>query len=89
MKKMDKELKYDNGAWTDNGFCRDCAVKDGCLRECRWAECYRRGYEDAIAKAVKWAGRNLSDYCDECEYEDFMTAFEDAMKGKGATDDAK
>lgn len=83
------KLNYDNGAWTDNGFCRNCAVKDGCLRECRFAECYRKGYDEAADMAIKWISDNVMDYCDIFSYVDFMTAFENAVRRKGADDDAE
>ena len=46
-------------AWTDNSFCRDCIHADGCLRECKLAEIYKRGFNDAVERACRA-------YCKEC-----------------------
>lgn len=48
------------GKWTDNNFCRGCIHADGCLRECRLAEIYKRGYNDAVERACAL-------YCKECQ----------------------
>lgn len=37
-----------------NNYCKKCRLRDGCLRKCKWAEIYEKGYNDGykVLKAL-------------------------------------
>lgn len=76
-------MEKKNRDWTNNGYCQSCLMKQRkeCQRECRFAQAYRMGFDDAAAKAVRWIEDNVLDYADMGDYGRFMRAFAKAVKG--------
>lgn len=37
-----------------NNYCKKCRLRDGCLRKCKWAKIYEKGYNDGykVLKAL-------------------------------------
>lgn len=38
-----------------NNYCKRCRLRDGCLRKCKWAEIYEKGYNDGVSDGYKGA----------------------------------
>ena len=36
-----------------NNYCKECRLRDGCMRKCKEAEVYEQGYNDAVEELKK------------------------------------